>query len=73
MKNMTVKLASIMVLSLSANPANAANLIFNGDFSAGLNGWKNVEFTGVMRWLAEHLEAYRRDEEDGGEGVYFVG
>lgn len=35
--------------------------------------WKNVEFTGVMRWLADHLEAFRRDEEEEGEGVYFVG
>ena len=45
MKNITVKLASIMVLSLSANPASAANLILNGDFSAGLNGWEKVDFT----------------------------
>lgn len=34
-----------MALSLSANPASAANLILNGDFSAGLNEWKKVEFT----------------------------
>jgi hypothetical protein len=45
MKNTTVKIASVMVLSLSANPAQAANLILNGDFSAELNGWKKVEFT----------------------------
>lgn len=45
MKNLTLKVASIIAVSLSANPASAANLILNGDFSAGLNGWKAVEFT----------------------------
>ncbi|MEG4320330.1 MULTISPECIES: hypothetical protein [unclassified Microcoleus] len=45
MKNLTLKVATIMVLSLSANPVSAANLILNGDFSAGLNEWKTVDFT----------------------------
>lgn len=35
--------------------------------------WKSVEFTGVMRWLAEHLEGFRREEEEEGEGVYYFG
>jgi hypothetical protein len=35
--------------------------------------WESVEFTSVMRWLADHLESFRREEEEEGEGVYFVG
>ncbi|KAF2678419.1 hypothetical protein K458DRAFT_480896 [Lentithecium fluviatile CBS 122367] len=35
--------------------------------------WDPIEFTTVMRWLGEHLESFQRDEEEEGEGVYFVG
>jgi hypothetical protein len=35
--------------------------------------WSSVEFSGVMHWLAEHLEAFKRDEEKEGEARYFVG
>ena len=71
MKNMTVKLASIMVLSLSANPASAANLIFNGDFEAGLNGWKNVEFTSGAKTstVTEGDNTFIQMHHDRGGGV----
>lgn len=35
--------------------------------------WKTVEFMGAMEWLSVHLERFRREEEEEGEGVYFVG
>ncbi|PVI06083.1 hypothetical protein DM02DRAFT_582997 [Periconia macrospinosa] len=35
--------------------------------------WANVEFDGVMRWLSNHLEAFMRDEEEQGEGRYYLG
>lgn len=35
--------------------------------------WETVEFTSVMRWLADHLETFQREEQEEGEGVYFVG
>ncbi|CAI6340129.1 unnamed protein product [Periconia digitata] len=34
--------------------------------------WASVEFDGVMRWLANHLEGFIRDEEEQGEGKYYV-
>jgi len=45
MKNLAVKTTGLLLVLLSAKPAQAANLIFNGDFESGLNGWKKVEFT----------------------------
>jgi len=38
MKNLTVKTTGLLLVLLSAKPAQAANLIFNGDFESGLNG-----------------------------------
>ena len=71
MKNITVKLASIMVLSLSANPASAANLILNGDFSAGLNGWQKVEFTSGAKisTVTEGDNTFIKMHHDRGGGV----
>ena len=71
MKNMTVKLASIMVLSLSANPASAANLILNGDFSAGLNGWQKVDFTSgaTTSTVTEGGNTFLQMHHDTGGGV----
>lgn len=71
MKNMTVKVASIIVLSLSASPASAANLILNGDFSAGLNGWKKVEFTqgATISTVTEGDNAFLQMHHDMGGGV----
>jgi hypothetical protein len=31
--------------------------------------WKNVEFTATVRWLAEHLDAFRKDEEEEGRSM----
>ncbi|KAL6711149.1 hypothetical protein ACN47E_005680 [Coniothyrium glycines] len=31
--------------------------------------WKSIEFTGMVRWLGEHLESFRREEEEDGRGV----
>lgn len=71
MKNITVKLASIMVLSLSANPASAANVILNGDFSAGLNGWEKVEFTSGAKisTVTEGDNTFIQMHHDRGGGV----
>lgn len=71
MKKMTVKLASIMVLSLSANPASAANLILNGDFSAGLNGWQKVDFTSgaTTSTVTEGDNTFLQMHHDSGGGV----
>jgi hypothetical protein len=36
--------------------------------------WKNIDFTATMRWLAEHLEAFRKDEEEEGRStMVYVG
>ncbi|KAF1842123.1 uncharacterized protein K460DRAFT_292314 [Cucurbitaria berberidis CBS 394.84] len=36
--------------------------------------WQTVEFTGLVRWLGEHLEMFRKEEEEDGRGVsWFVG
>ena len=71
MKNITVKLASIMVLSLSAKPASAANLILNGDFSAGLNGWEKVDFTSGAKTstVTEGDNTFIKMHHDRGGGV----
>ncbi|KAH8706911.1 hypothetical protein GQ44DRAFT_716138 [Phaeosphaeriaceae sp. PMI808] len=36
--------------------------------------WKKLEFTATIRWLAEHLEAFRKDEEEEGRSMlWYVG
>ena len=36
--------------------------------------WKHVEFTAIVKWLAEHLEAFRKDEEEENRGMlWYVG
>lgn len=36
--------------------------------------WKNIDFTATVRWLGEHLEAFRKDEEEEGRGtMWYVG
>jgi hypothetical protein len=35
--------------------------------------WETVEFTSVVRWLADHLATFQREEQEEGEGVYYVG
>lgn len=37
MKNLAVKITGLLFVLLSAKPAQATNLIFNGDFESGLN------------------------------------
>lgn len=31
--------------------------------------WKPIEFTATMAWLHEHLENFRREEEEDGKGM----
>jgi hypothetical protein len=36
--------------------------------------WKAVEFTQVMGWLHEHLESFRKEEEEEGKGMlWYIG
>jgi len=36
--------------------------------------WKNIDYTATVRWLGEHLEAFRKDEEEEGRGtMWYVG
>lgn len=36
--------------------------------------WKAIEFTGLVTWLGEHLESFRKDEEEDGRGMlWYVG
>lgn len=45
-----------------------------GDQYAAEMEWKPVEFTGMVRWLGEHLESFRKDEEEDGRGMaWYVG
>jgi hypothetical protein len=31
--------------------------------------WQNVDFSAIVRFLGEHLEAFRKDEEEEGRGT----
>lgn len=36
--------------------------------------WQTVEFTAIIRWLAEALEAFRKEEEEENRGaMWYVG
>jgi hypothetical protein len=36
--------------------------------------WKSVDFSATVRFLGEHLEAFRKDEEEEGRGtMWYVG
>ncbi len=71
MRSIALKLAGIIVISLSANPASAANLISNGNFEAGLNGWKKVEFTSgaEVSTVTEDGNTFIQMHHDRGGGV----
>lgn len=45
-----------------------AIVILAGEKSAVEMQWKNVEFTAMIRWLAEALEAFRKEEEEDNRG-----
>jgi hypothetical protein len=40
-----------------------AIVVIAGEKHTGDMQWMNVEFTATARWLAERLEAFRKDEE----------
>lgn len=51
-----------------------AIVVLAGDKYAVEMQWKNIEFTGLVRWLGEHLEMFRREEEEDGRGMlWYVG
>jgi hypothetical protein len=51
-----------------------AIVVIAGEKYAGEMQWKNVDFTATARWLAEHLEAFRKDEEEENRGMqWYVG
>ena len=36
--------------------------------------WKPIDFTAAMRWLEEHLHAFRKDEEEEGRStLWYIG
>lgn len=36
--------------------------------------WKPVDFTQVMGWLHDHLESFRKEEEEEGKGMlWYIG
>jgi hypothetical protein len=71
MKNLAVKTTGLLLVLLSAKPAQAANLIFNGDFESGLNGWKKVEFTpgAKVSTATEDSNTFLQMHHDNGGGV----
>lgn len=51
-----------------------AIIVLAGEKHAVGMQWKRVEFTGLIRWLGEELEMYRRDEEEEGRGMaWYIG
>lgn len=71
MRSIALKVAGIIAIYLSANPASAANLISNGNFEAGLNGWKKVEFTSgaEVSTITEGDNTFIQMHHDRGGGV----
>ncbi|KAH7346116.1 hypothetical protein BKA66DRAFT_433295 [Pyrenochaeta sp. MPI-SDFR-AT-0127] len=51
-----------------------AIVVLAGDKYAVEMQWKSIEFTGLMEWLSEHLDMFRKDEEEDGRGrLWYVG
>jgi hypothetical protein len=51
-----------------------AFVILAGEKYAVEMQWKPVDFTGVIKWLSENLEPFRREEEEEGRGaLWYVG
>jgi len=46
-----------------------AMIVLAGEKHAVGMQWQRVEFTGIVRWLGEELDMYRRDEEEEGRGM----
>lgn len=51
-----------------------AIVVLAGEKAAVEMQWKNIDFTAAVRWLGEHLEAFRKDEEEEGQStMWYVG
>jgi hypothetical protein len=51
-----------------------AIMVLAGEKYALEMSWSVMEFTSMVRWLGEHLESFRREEEEDGRGMaWYVG
>ena len=51
-----------------------AIIVLAGEKHAQEMQWKGIEFTGMVRWLGEHLESFRKEEEEDGRGMlWYIG
>jgi hypothetical protein len=51
-----------------------ALVVLAGEKYAAEMQWKAVDFTQVVVWLREHLESFRKEEEEEGKGMlWYIG